>query len=1006
MTATHNSKAPPRILVVDDSRMIRSMLLRLLEPLEAVVATAEDGAEALELAQSEPFDLVISDIEMPHMDGFELCRRLKQQPDTQATPVIILSTIDTEESIEQGFTIGAAAYVTKRNVNTDLIPRIEEVLRRTFVLKGRDILLVDDSPFILKTLGDALRQAGLCPHTASDGVEALKVLETLTPDIIVSDIRMPNMDGAAFCEEVKRREGLANVPFLVMSAISDRRVMREMTGRGAAAYLVKPFNVEQLIMATERLLSEQVQILLEENRRHQDERAGLLRSLFDVIKAWEARDPMFANHSAAVARLAGAMGRVMGFDAASLEKLETAARLHDLGKVALHDAVHYKAGALNPEEFEAVKRHPELGAEMLRHARGMADIIPGVLHHHERVDGGGYPHGLTGESIPLLARIIAVADTYAALVSRRPHRPAYAPDKARQIIDDARGKTLCPACVDAFFRHMDRMRKPEPKAQTAPDKARKGKALAEASILLVDHNRSFLGFLRRTLIEQGAGEVLTAQDGRAAWDVINEATVDLVVCDRDAPRLDGEELLARVRNSEAFQQLPFIMTSSQADKNHFKRALDLLVSDYLLKPLTQADLLAKIKKVLSQSSYLQELDSEQSRSRELAPEEFSNVLIEGVLQSHEIFCATVTKRFRFHVRALIGDQLAPEHEPRIDEGGERYSQQIRQAHTSAYINSVIELLHGIMDYQTGQSGERILPGRRVRDVSRRFVEKSRGIFRRNFTNCLESLPDFECSEADVEEAVEDFNAGYRNILTRSDMRTIEILTIGNRYNDMKNRSSLEQIRFLKEIHTPKMNWINLVDAFGRGLLEPVEMRYDVVDCDPCSREGAESFPRVFCSPVLKTIKNLIVGKDKYNQTNSVFLNKVSQYCEARDRFEPDEVKDFFTQGKIRFYIASYLLYILKMLMDDKKKEAFLLNVNNSLRKVTGSDKYVLDTKHYQMMTSSWARFIYENMSKLKSRKTTAKILRRYAPELFTSAGESRSSATKPQPVEPAADSGA
>lgn len=982
MNGSDSDKTPPRILVVDDSRMIRSMLLRLLEPLEAVVATAEHGEEALELARTESFDLVISDIEMPRMDGFELCRRLKQDPDTRGIPIIILSTVDTEESIEKGFTLGVAAYVTKRNVNEDLIPRIQEVLRRTFVLKGRVILLVDDSPFILKTLTDSLAQAGLVPYAAADGREALQVLENVTPDLIVSDIKMPNMDGAALCEAIKRDERLAHVPFVVMSVISDRRVMREMTGRGAAAYLVKPFNVEQLVMMSERLLSEHVQILLEENRFFQHDRDGLLDSLFDLISRWEARNKPFAAHSAAVGRLAGQIGKVLGFDDANLRKLECAARLHDVGKVVLPDTVLLKPAPLEPEEARLIESHPAAGAEMLKHSPGLADIIPGVLHHHERMDGSGYPQGLTGESIPLLARIIAVADTYTALVSNRPQRPAYSKDKALQIIDDAKGGGLCPTSVNAFQRHMQQAQGPVRVDSPAPESKPAGKPLHEAVILLVDHNRSFLGFLRRTLAQQGAQNILTASDGKAAWDQINEAPVDVVICERDTPRLNGEELLARVRRSEAFHKLPFIMTSSDSNKDHFQRAVKLLVTDYLIKPLTQNDLLSKISKILAQSSHMQEIDSESDRKEGISPDEFTHVLMEGVLQSHEILCDTVTKRFRFHVRALLSHDLKPEHEPQIDRSGERYHQKIRQLHSKHYVNSVIEVLHKIMDHQTGVSEERVLPGRRVRDISRRFASKTEGVFQASLRSCLEHLPDVAPPEEKIQEIVEDFNAGLRNIITRSDMRNIEILGVGNRYKELKHNSSIDQIRFLKEIHSPKMHWINLVDAFGRGLIEPIESYCTVQDCDPCETDAGKAFPRVFCAPVLKTIKNLIVGREKYNSINAIFLNKVSQYCESKSRFEPDEVKDFYTQGKVQFYIASYLLYILKTLMDDNKRQSFLMNVDNYVKKATGSDQYRMSETHFNMMTSAWARFINENRSKLKSRKAAGRILRRYIPESF------------------------
>lgn len=440
----------PRILIVDDSSIIRRLLVKELEEIDARIIQAEDGAKALDAAHSQSFDLIISDVEMPQMDGFTLCRKLKDHPNTRGVPVIILSSLDTDRDIDRGFRAGAAAYVSKSEAKTQLRGTIRRVLKKFSFHHARTILIVDDSSTIRSMVKDGLEKAGFQVMTAEDGQQAFTQVQRTPPDLILSDIDMPEMNGVELCKKVHADPELAAIPFVIMSANSDRSIMRRMLSWGASAYLVKPFNLEQLIITLEKLLSDHYLLLLKEKEKLDSERKMMLASITSLIVALEARDRYTRGHSEAVAMLLAEMASHMSMPNEEIETLSIAGRLHDIGKIGVPDNILLKVGPLTPEEFAVIKEHPRVGANILGSISSIQDMIPLILHHHERFDGKGYPDGLKGETIPLWARMAAVADTFHALTSDRPYRKGMPYEKALNIIDSVRGTQLCPFCVDAF----------------------------------------------------------------------------------------------------------------------------------------------------------------------------------------------------------------------------------------------------------------------------------------------------------------------------------------------------------------------------------------------------------------------------------------------------------------------------------------------------------------------------------------------------------------------------
>ena len=447
--------ASPKILIVEDSRSLQSIIKSRLKSINAKTVLAENGKVGLEFARSQEFDLILSDVEMPVMNGLEMCKRLKDDMKTRSIPVVLLSSKEKDVDVDRGFEVGASSYVPKSMAKELLIPTIQEILHKSIFHKDRTVLIVDDSKTILRLVESGLSKSGFQVITALNGKKALELLETIRPDIIISDLDMPEMNGMEFRDRVNQIPTLAKIPFIVMSANSDRASMRNMVEKGAAAYLVKPFNLEQLVILTEKLLSNHFQLLLKDREKLLSERKAMLGSITSLAHALEARDPYTRGHSENVSKIVVSMAEVMKMSRNDIQTLRFGASLHDLGKIGIPDSLLLKNGKLTKTEKKIFEQHPVIGSNILQPIPSLKSVIPVVLHHHERFDGTGYPGKLKGKRIPIWARITAVADTYDALTTDRPYRKGFPKEVALQILSEVQGTQLCPKCVDIFFKVID-----------------------------------------------------------------------------------------------------------------------------------------------------------------------------------------------------------------------------------------------------------------------------------------------------------------------------------------------------------------------------------------------------------------------------------------------------------------------------------------------------------------------------------------------------------------------
>jgi putative two-component system response regulator len=287
------------------------------------------------------------------------------------------------------------------------------------------ILVVEDDPSVRELLADQVTELGYRVVTAISAEGALAILDGIMPDLILTDMRLGRMSGIELCAQLKQEPGFQFTPVVLLTAEADLETRIAGLEAGADDFFAKPFDHRELrarlaaLLRTKRLAD-------------QLERAETVITTLGITI--EARDPYTGGHCQRLASQAVALGRALGVAPDGLRALRLAAFLHDLGKVAVPDRILLKPCPLNPEERDRVRTHSAVSEDLVRGLRTLDEVRPIIRHHHERMDGSGYPDQLKGAQIPLGARIMAVVDVYDALRSRRPYKPALARDDALTIL--------------------------------------------------------------------------------------------------------------------------------------------------------------------------------------------------------------------------------------------------------------------------------------------------------------------------------------------------------------------------------------------------------------------------------------------------------------------------------------------------------------------------------------------------------------------------------------------
>ena len=521
-----------RILVVDDEPSNFALLRKVLsDDGYSNVASTTDSVTALQTIKETSPDLVILDVFMPVVDGLQLLEMIRRDPEVADTAVVILTASDDPEIESRASDLGIMDFLRKPVLPSELVSRVyyaltshidfevveqgpatqpvPEPIKEVVAPPAADfnrmntptvsnlqfgpasgyvtderirqsrIVIVDDEPFNFMVLRKFLSDEGYSRVlTTSESTTAVDTIQKANPDLVILDIIMPEVDGIQILTRLKADPELSRVPVLILTATSDSSLKREALELGATDFLNKPVDSHDLLPRVRNAIMFKLQQdqmrdyagYLEDQVRIRT--TELIESRRDIVRclarAGEFRDTQTGLHVLRVGLYAGIIAEELGFAPTEVEDIELAAQLHDLGKIAIPDAILLKPGKLTETEMQEMRRHCRIGMKIIQPnrigGRGRAAGNPNRLTqmaamiastHHEHWDGNGYPSGLRGEQIPIEGRITAVADVFDALSSARPYKDAFRFDECFEILEGDRGKQFDPAVLDALLARRD-----------------------------------------------------------------------------------------------------------------------------------------------------------------------------------------------------------------------------------------------------------------------------------------------------------------------------------------------------------------------------------------------------------------------------------------------------------------------------------------------------------------------------------------------------------------------
>lgn len=321
------------------------------------------------------------------------------------------------------------------------------------------ILIVDDQPEVRNMLTAATSRWGYAPKTVASAEDAVRCIQADACPMILTDLRMAGKGGVWLVRQIHELAPDSGV--IVLTGDHEGHLAVECLNAGAFRYFFKPVNLVELRHAIDQC-HENYRLRIEKRRYQSDlertvqRQTSLLRKTFlsavnSLSITLEARDPYTAGHSLRVSRLAVRLGQQLELEPLRLKQLRVAARLHDIGKVGTPEWILHKSSGLTADEFNVIKQHPVIGERILSPIIRSRAVLSAIRNHHERYDGSGYPDGFSGNEIPELARIIAVADAYDAMVSSRAYRAALSREVAIDRIAGSQGSHFDPRVTEAFL---------------------------------------------------------------------------------------------------------------------------------------------------------------------------------------------------------------------------------------------------------------------------------------------------------------------------------------------------------------------------------------------------------------------------------------------------------------------------------------------------------------------------------------------------------------------------
>ncbi len=287
------------------------------------------------------------------------------------------------------------------------------------------VVVADDEQSVAEMFRRVLARAGYGVEVVHDGVSAVEAVREYKPHVAIFDVNMPGMTGLEVCRQLKGDAATRLTPVVLVTGMAHREKRIEGLEAGADDFLSKPIDTQELLARVRTL------VRMKRYTDDLDSAASLITAMALLV---EARDGNTEGHCHRMANYATALGRALGLPEEEIAALHRGGFLHDIGMLAIPDAVLRKSGPLEAEEFELIKSHTTVGDSLCGNLRSLAAVRPIIRHHHERYDGSGYPDGLAGDDIPLLAQIIGIVDVYDAVTTRRPYQGPHSAQEALDIL--------------------------------------------------------------------------------------------------------------------------------------------------------------------------------------------------------------------------------------------------------------------------------------------------------------------------------------------------------------------------------------------------------------------------------------------------------------------------------------------------------------------------------------------------------------------------------------------
>ena len=466
-----------KVLIVDDDAGIRDTLSDLVRLLGYSTSTAENGLKAMELFDDGPYLCVFTDIMMPKMTGLELIKEVKARD--VSTPVVVITGYASVEMAIDAMKYGASDFISKPFKMKQIEFILKKVEREKKLLQenkrfSEELTLHRLIDHLSGQLEKSVEEISTL-HAISDKITRLKGIKDLVNTMVdvageildTADVCFYLLDGATgkFIDLDSGNIAELNRGIMEGNIVRDR-VPGSFNGQDLE--ILFPLMIEDRLFGALRVVSSNgidsskeaklsylLQRIVERMENvvlYEGLYENILSTLDSMAKILDARDPHTSRHSTRVTELSMRIGKALGLSDEDLDVLKVSASLHDIGKVGVPDKILLKKGKLTVEEMDIIKRHPDIGFDILSSIIPMKKDAEIIRHHHERYDGKGYPMGLKGEDIPFLSRIITLADAFDAMTSDRPYRKALPYSVALQEIKRCRGTQFDPGIVNVFIR--------------------------------------------------------------------------------------------------------------------------------------------------------------------------------------------------------------------------------------------------------------------------------------------------------------------------------------------------------------------------------------------------------------------------------------------------------------------------------------------------------------------------------------------------------------------------